>query len=274
MSDEYKRLIFDKIKTEINNWIDIVKKKHNDLLLTKQWQILFPKGFTSGHNALAVVTNSKDGKHLVGEVQFVLPANLDLNIDDIELVLKDEPYVETKEKTQNHKPVPIDDSIDILNRLILGINEFVQTISLNVPVSQQLSLFSSPAKSSQNKGVSVIRQDSFTGIDNVKQQMLNSPYLPEWIIAIESKKVYDELIDKLAQAYSQYQKQSNGITGFKDFFEKYEKHLLSHGHLHYYCKYKGKPVSLDEKGHCTELYCSKKPYNNSCPMATLKFGQT
>ena len=39
-----------------------------------------------------------------------------------------------------------------------------------------------------------------------------------------------------------------------------------------YCKYKSKPVILDERGYCDEGYCSKKPFQNKCPMATLKFG--
>ena len=65
MSDEYKKLITDRIREEVNRWIEELKEQHKDLLLTKQWRILFPKGFTPGHNSIPVVTHSKNGQHLV-----------------------------------------------------------------------------------------------------------------------------------------------------------------------------------------------------------------
>ena len=95
MSEEYKKLITERIRDEINRWIDELKGKHPELLLTKQWRILFPKGFLAGHNSIPVVTHSKEGQHLVAEIQFVLPDDLNLDIEDIQLVLKDEGYKDT-----------------------------------------------------------------------------------------------------------------------------------------------------------------------------------
>jgi hypothetical protein len=103
--------------------------------------------------------------------------------------------------------------------------------------------------------------------------MLASPHLPEWLKSISNKQLYDELIDKLVSAYVQYQRSSGGQSSIKDFFEKYTSHMLSHGHLHHWCKYKGKPVELDERQFCTDAFCSKKLYNSSCPLAVLKFGK-
>jgi hypothetical protein len=92
MKNGYKKLITDRIKDELNKWIDEIKSKSPDLLLTKQWRIIFPKGFQTGHNSLPVVTGSKQGQHLVAEVQFVLPEDLELDINNVELMLKNEPY--------------------------------------------------------------------------------------------------------------------------------------------------------------------------------------
>ena len=83
-AEDYKQQITLRIKDEINRWIDELKEKDPDLLLTKQWSIHFPKGFKAGFNSLPVITNSKDGKYLVGEVGFVLPESLELDMDSIE----------------------------------------------------------------------------------------------------------------------------------------------------------------------------------------------
>lgn len=129
-----------------------------------------------------------------------------------------------------------------------------------------------------NANSSFIHRDSINGssndsiIDNIKKQMINSNYLPDWIKTIESKEVWDQLLTKLAEAFYHYQQQIGKAVDLKEFFEKYQEHLLSQGKLYHYCRYKSKPVSLDANSHCTENYCSKKPYNSSCPLATLKFG--
>ena len=45
---EYRKAITEKIKESVSNWIETLKKEQQELLLTKQWQLLFPKGFTEG----------------------------------------------------------------------------------------------------------------------------------------------------------------------------------------------------------------------------------
>ena len=87
MTEDYKKHITERIKDRVNHWIEELKGKHPELLLTKQWRILWPKGFTEGQNVIPVVTSSKQGKYLVGQVQFLLPKDLELDMDAVELVM-------------------------------------------------------------------------------------------------------------------------------------------------------------------------------------------
>jgi len=292
----YKKLITERIKAAVNNWIDELKVKHKELLLTKQWKIIFPKGFQTGHNVLPVITSSKKGKHLIAEVQFVLPDDLELDMEGIELVQKNEPFKQIeKDKKIKAGPVPLDESFDILNDMLIGLNSFIQNLNFSMPgiaipsSTGQTTFFNNPLKAKQGQSqlkidplsdannnfnyqnpINASSNDSI--IDKIKKQMINSNYLPDWIKTIESKEVWDQLLTKLAEAFFHYQQQVGHVVELKDFFEKYTEHLLSQGKLYHYCKYKSKPVSLDANSHCTENYCSKKPYNSSCPLATLKFG--
>jgi len=294
----YKKQITERIRAAVNNWIDELKVKHKELLLTKQWKIIFPKGFNAGHNVLPVITSSKKGKHLIAEVQFVLPDDLELDMEGVELVLKNEPYKQSKqEKKIKAGPAPLDESIDVLNDMVIGLNSFLQNLNFSMPgIAMPTStgantLFNNPLNVqkeqsqlkinpivSAHSNSSFIHRDSINGssndsiIDNIKKQMINSNYLPEWIKTIESKEVWDQLLTKLAEAFYHYQQQVGKAVELKEFFEKYTEHLLSQGKLYHYCKYKSKPVSLDSNNHCLENYCSKKPYNSACPMTTLKFG--
>ena len=43
MTNGYRKAITDRIKESVNNWIETLKKEQPELLLTKQWQVLFPK---------------------------------------------------------------------------------------------------------------------------------------------------------------------------------------------------------------------------------------
>ena len=311
----YKKLITESIKEAVNDWIEDLKVKHKELLLTKQWKIIFPKGFQSGHNVLPVITSSKNGKHLIAEVQFILPDNLELDMVGLQLVLKNEPYIlSEKEKKIDTGPVPVplDESIDVLNDMVIGLNSFLQNLNFSMPAiamptssgptsagptsagptsAGPTTFFSNPLNikkdqsqlkinplSNVNGNNNFVHNNYLNGsgntstIDNIKKQMINSNYLPEWIKTIESKDVWDQLLTKLAEAFYHYQQQMGKAVDLKDFFEKYTEHLLNQGKLYNYCKYKSKPVKLDANGHCTENYCSKKPYNSACPLATLKFG--
>jgi hypothetical protein len=285
MKNGYKKLITEKIKDEVNKWIDEIKSKSPDLLLTKQRRIIFPKGFQSGHNALPVVTGSKNGQHLIAEASFVLPDDLELDINNVELVLKDEPYQKIKQKAKQ-VPVPIDEPLDIVNDLVVGINQFLQQLNINVPsVSSPSFLAKEPQPDFKvsvnplNHKMNVIRNGLFVTnhnddnlIDKVRKEMLRSPYLPEWFKTIESQQIWDELLNKLAEALIHYQNQLGRNIDLKEFFEKYTEHLQKQGKLYPYCKYKSKPITLDESGHCMENYCSKKPYNAPYPLTTMKFG--
>jgi len=275
MSDEYKKLIMERVRDEINRWIDELKGKHPELLLTKQWHILFPKGFLPGHNMIPVVTHSKDGQHLVAEMQFVLPDDLNLDIEDIQLVLKDEGFEEAHASSEEVKlrsaPVPVDEPLDMLNRIVLGINEFIGSLGTRPIQVGNVQPKPNLTNGSANSPIRVLGSEN-SDLEDLKCRMINSSLLPEWIKSIELKTTYDEVISKLAIAFQQYQRQTMGRSDLGEFFAKYTAHLLNAGHLHHYCSYKGKPVELNEKGYCQEAYCSKKPFNDKCNVPKLRFG--
>ncbi len=275
MSDEYKKLITERIRDEVNRWIDELKEQHKDLLLTKQWRILFPKGFVPGHNAIPVVTHSKDGQHLVAEIQFVLPDDLNLDVNDIQLALKDEGFQEAAVPAVQKKPnlVPIDEPLDMLNKIVIGINEFIASLGVRPsgPVTSRPTFLAGTSTTSTSTPVRIVGSEH-SDLEDIKRRMINSVQLPDWIRSIESKATYDEVLNKLASAFQQYQRQSMGRADLAEFFSRYSTHLLNAGHLHYHCNYKGKPVELNERGYCQESYCSKKPFNDKCNVPKLKFG--
>ena len=291
MTNGYRKAITERIKESVNNWIETLKKEHPELLLTKQWHVLFPKGFSAGYNCLSVVTGSKKGKHLVGEVQFVLPSDLELDFDDIELVLKNEPYKEAKKETETKVvPVPIDEPIDVLNNMIKGVNSFLGSLNLNIPETPTFTGFNQLTEK-QQPPVKVAPLLSTTTqkpmeaappfkpadenlVEKVKNTMLKSEYLPEWLKTIESRDVFETLMQKLADGFVHYQQKLGKAVDLKEFFDKYTEHLKETGKLYYHCKYKGKPVEHDSKEWCLESYCSKKPYRSPCSYSTLKFGTT
>ncbi len=288
MTNGYKKAITEKIKEGLNNWIDKLKSEQPELLLTKQWQIQFPKGFTQGHNVLNVFTGSKKGKHLVAEVQFVLPSDLELDFDDIELILKNEPFKERKTRSKAKRtPQPIDEPLDQLNDLVLGVNSFLTSLNINLPRTTQIKGFT-PINNQRSvlnvkplfsKDQQIMPMETTTPfsednnlIERVKDEMLKSPHLPEWLKTIESRDTWHSLMQKLAEGFIHYQKNLGKAVELKEFFDKYEEHLLDNDKLYHFCKYKSKPVTLDTNGWCNETYCSKMPYHSKCSYATLKFG--
>ena len=286
MTNGYRKAITDRIKESVNNWIETLKKEQPELLLTKQWQILFPKGFNEGFNCLSVVTGSKKGKYLIAQVEFVLPRDLELDFDNIELVHKNEPFKkETKETKKKALPIPIDEPIDVLNNMIIGVNSFLGSLNISVPSIPSFTGFNLTEKQQPIKVsplLSTTTQKPLEAapplgdnlVEKVKNTMLKSEYLPEWLKTIESRDVFETLMQKLADGFVHYQQKLGKAVDLKEFFDKYTEHLKETGKLYYHCKYKGKPVEHDSKEWCLESYCSKKPYRSPCSYSTLKFGTT
>ena len=282
---EYRKAITERIKDGINNWIETLKKEHPELLLTKQWNVLFPKGFNSGYNVLNVATGSKKGQHLVAQVEFVLPRDLELDFDDLELVLKNEPFKETKkENTCKSIPVPIDEPIDVLNNMVKGVNSFLGSLNISVPSTPSFTMFNQLTEKQQPVKVSPLLSTTTQNIpmaaaspndnlvERIKAEMFKSAHMPDWLKTIESKEVFEALMQKLAEGFVSYQAKLGRPVQMKDYFDLYEKHLNEKDKLHYFCKYKGKPVKHDSNEYCLESYCSKKPYRSKCSYSTLKFG--
>ena len=268
------REITERIKDSVNRWLQELKEKHPELHLTSQWKTLFPKGYKPGNNQLPVVTGSSQGKHLIAEVRFHLPDNLELDPDSIELILKNEPFEEVKKAKVS--PVPLDEPLQILNEMITGINEFLAGFGTStVPANQQKPIFPFTSASHQ-KDSSPIRKvivpEYSENLEDLKKEMSRSSSLPEWFTAIASDSVKDELLQKLAEAFFHYRRQIGREANLKDFFKMYTTHLMENKKLHHYCPYKAKPVSLDENNWCTESYCSKKPYRAECSYPVLRFG--
>ena len=129
--DDYKKMIRESISSEIGEWIERLKTQDNELKLTRQWKVFFPRGFEPGNNVLPVITGSKEGKRLIGEVSFLLPETLELDTSDLNLTLKNEPF---KESTQPKvTPEPMEDSLDLLNRMVVSINEFLSEAPIERP---------------------------------------------------------------------------------------------------------------------------------------------
>jgi len=271
--EDYKSQITLRIKDAINNWIDDLKEKDKELLLTKQWQVLFPRGFKSGFNTLPVVTNSKNGKQLVGEVGFVLPESLELDLDSIELTLKNEPYQEDQKQVSRHRS--LNEPLDILNGIIVNINSFLQGLSPTSDTLKPLNmrpLGTNPLPGAAPTQTIRINHNDTSDIDSIRKTLLQSSYLPDWFKTIDSMEIREQLLSKIAESLAHYQKQIGHTVDLQEFFEKYTEMLLKQDKLYHYCKYKSKPVELDSDQHCTENYCSKKPYHSQCPNTTLRFG--
>jgi len=277
MTEDYKQHITERIKERVNRWIEELKVKHAELLLTRQWRLLWPRGFEEGHNVVPVVTSAKAGQHLVAEVEFVLPQNLELDLEAVELVMKDEPFVEENAVSVNPSP---DDPLELLNDLVSGINGFLQSLSGGTllsgrtPIFEEKSLFGGgPGKPLTVHGPweSGTVRDS-AGVEEVRRQMLRSPSLPQWYSTIHSRQVADDLLTRLAEGYLHYNRKVGRTVSLEEFFGQYSDYLLKENKLHHYCPYKGKAVILDHDDWCTESYCSKKPFHAECTQVTLRFG--
>jgi len=266
----YRDQVTAKIRDAVNGWLDKLKKEKPELHLTRQWEIQFDNGFMPGHASLPVITGSKKGKHLIAEVGFIVPDNLEIDLEDLELSLMDEPF---KQKRQQVVQPAIDQPLGVLNDIIVGVNNFLSELSFtSIPgqAVKRVNLTPSPQMINRLKvnATALNHQD----IGDVRKQIRASNMLPEWLRSISNLEVYNSLIDKIAEGYVQYSKTSN-VT-LPEFFKLYEDYLKKEGKLYDYCKYKAQPIELDENdGQCLTSYCSKKCYNKPCNQAITKFGK-
>ena len=280
--DDYKQMIRESIAGEIGEWIERLKTRDNDLKLTRQWKVFFPRGFESGNNVLPVITGSKEGKRLIGEVSFILPDNLELDTEDLKLTLKNEPFVESNEPKIT--PEPMEDSLDLLNRMVVSINEFLSGVEIERPARgenrKETPFFGVDIEKKSKLNV-ISFDNGYIGqtklstdkLDKVKREMLASSYLPEWFKTISSHEIRNSLLEKLTEGYISYRSKLGRDVSLEEFFRDYSAHLKKSDKLHDYCPYKAKSVNLTEQGHCLEDYCSKKPYNAPCSVPVLKFGK-
>ena len=280
--DDYKKLIRESISSEIGEWIERLKTQDDELKLTRQWKVFFPRGFEPGNNVLPVITGSKEGKRLIGEVSFILPETLELDTEDLNLTLKDEPFVESSEPKIT--PEPMEDSLDLLNRMVVSINEFLSGVEIERPGRgedrRETPFFGIDVEKKSKLNV-ISFDNGYSGqtkigvdkLDKIKREMLASNYLPEWFKTISSYEIRDSLLEKLTEGYLHYKTKLGRDVPLREFFSEYTNHLRKTDKLHDYCPYKAKPVNLTEKGHCLEDYCSKKPYNAPCSVPVLKFGK-
>ena len=225
---------------------------------------------------MAVVTSCKAGQHLVAEASFVLPSSMELDLDALELSLKDEAYAPGALERIDPKA---NDPLGTLSSLVQGINGFLESLagkqsiatSPTTHIATKPSLFSSASPLSiQRPWESPALQD-ITQVEDIRQAMVKSPFLPEWYATISSQKVADDLLTRLSEGYL-HQRSLGSTNGLKDYFEQYTTYLKKENKVHEFCSYKGKPVKFDDKGWCLQPFCSKKPYQDVCPRATLRFG--
>jgi len=265
----YRDQVTAKIRDAVNQWLDKLKKEKPELQLTRLWKIQFDNGFVPGHASIPVVTGSKKGKHLIAEVGFIVPDNLEIDLDDLELSLLDEPY---KQKKQQVVQPAIDQPLGVLNDIIVGVNNFLSELSFtSIPGQAVKKVNLTPSPQMINRLKVNTGSNNQQDIGDVRKQIRASNMLPEWLRSISNLEVYNSLIDKIAEGYVQYSKTSN-VT-LPEFFKLYEDYLKKEGKLFDYCKYKAQAVDLDDNnGQCLESYCSKKPFNKQCNQAIAKFG--
>jgi hypothetical protein len=252
--NDYQSRIAEAVKSKIDARVQSLRGKYLDL--SENWHIVFPDGFRPGENVLPVITANGSSQHLIAELRFTLNNTLDLDIGKVDIVDRDEQYHAERNGDLN-------DSLDLLNDIVVSLNDFIQGLD------KQLTLF--PVTS--GRSVAVKGKTDVGNTDVIRENLATSSALPQWFKEIADDEIKEKLLEKLADAWLQYQKSTLEPVTLKGFFEKYTEHLKNRGHLYHFCTYKGKPVHLSDQGLCTEAYCSKKPYNNPCSLATLKFGK-
>jgi len=197
-------------------------------------------------------------------------------------VLKDEPYQETKQEIKSnflfHRW-----TVDVINDLIIGINEFLQSLNIVIPNNANVpSLFATkiPFRSTSIRWaikwtlLEMMRRRMTISSTKFVKRCCEARFCLKWFRTIGIPTNLGRAIKQISRSSASLPESISHAVDLKDFFEKYTEHLQKQGKLYPHCKYKSKPIALDENGHCLDSYCSKKPYNAPCPLATLKFGTT
>jgi len=269
MTDDYKQQITNSVRDVIQGRIAELKHHHPEELYTNQWRLRFPDGFHQGNNVIPVTTTTKNGVYTIGELHLVVPESFELDLEAMEFIPKNEPY--TSDPSHIQTP-PLDNSLEMLNAMVVGLNDFLSQIggSMLPPTPQ-----SKPTLSSQQSPEIKPHQNLFTTspdqLETIQNAILQHDELPEWFTSIRDREVKEALLEKMAETYIQYRSQRNGNSSLSEFFADYTEYLKEHDKLQHYCSYKAKPVELNDRGWCTESYCSKKPYRSVCPRSTLQF---
>lgn len=270
----YKDLITTHIKDQVNKWLNNLKQEHPKLGLTRQWRVHYENGFTPGVVSIPVITGTKKGKHLIAEVTFQIPQSLELDLNDLELTLKNEPF-KVKKKKQTIKP--ISEPLGILNEMIIGVNNFLSSIHVQDFPSSTPSFTPAFKQTAGSNNIRVNPMEPVVSrqsddMEEIKRRITTHPDLPEWVKTLTNYEVRNGLIEKIAAGYISYKSKGNTVS-IADFFRMFEDYLKRQGKLNNWCRYKSKNVDLDEStGFCLENYCSKKPYRSVCPQSTLQFG--
>jgi len=269
MTDDYKQQITNHVRNVIQKRIIELKQEHPELLYTNQWRLRFPDGFHQSNNVIPVTTTTKNGVYTIGELHLVVPESFELDLEAMEFLPKNEPYTSG---TSHFQTPPLDNSLEMLNAMVVGLNDFLSQIdgSMLPPTPQ-----SKPTLSSQQSPEIKPHQNLFTTspdqLETIQNAILQHDELPEWFTSIRDREVKEALLEKMAETYIQYRSQRNGNSSLSEFFADYTEYLKEHDKLQHYCSYKAKPVELNDRGWCTESYCSKKPYRSVCPRSTLQF---
>lgn len=274
MTDDYQQQITNYVRDVVQQRITHLKETHSDQLYTQQWQLRFPNGFHEGNNVIPVITTTKDGQYCIGELHLVVPSSYELDLEAIEFVPKNEPY---KAPAVDSAP-PLDTSLDMLNTMITGLNDFIAGMAGQVqPQSKPsgIGILGTPSEHTSQSKTSTpslyTSKASETQIDKVRNAILQHDELPQWFINLRDTDIRDQLLHKMVETFIQYSNQRNGNASLAEFFDDYTEYLKDNDTLQNWCTYKAKPVELNTKGWCQETYCSKKPYRSPCPRSTLKF---
>ena len=268
----YKDEITTRIKDAVNDWVNRLKEQKPELHLTRQWKLVHDNGFVPGFFSMPVVTGSKKGSHLIGEVGFQVSSDLELDLEDLEFIQKDEPY-KVHKKVETIKP--ISEPLDLINDILIGLNGFIMDLSF--PTTPGITRIASPfdvKKAPLQVNPIKVRPQPVESqdIDEVRLQLKHRTVLPEWLRTISNSDVHNKLLDKIAESYLQYTGKAGNQVTMQEFLTMYEDYLKREGKLYDYCNYKAKNIELDDMGICQESYCSKKPFNKACEHAGLKFG--